>query len=336
MKLDNCVLEITHVVARPPSLTAPEREWIDARDRGTIPNNLYHFYCLTDYFSFDRAPRFLNDPDRLLFSFLGALAWGILESLGEAHALVDSIRSDQGKGYTPVKRIQGEEYDAEALTRQRRSFRYLIVNLFAALDQLAEVVSIFFHGDIKDLTVGRASFTVLRGLARSPFAPVGVIVSPKEARFQDIHTVLVEELEASGEEEQWFELLHLYRNKLAHLGTPMFPVMAFPDGDGEFYSFTPRRWPLFHQSELRRTGEVPAEPKAIEAYVKLNYVHQDVVSYSHGALSRVQRLIDRMFHVLNGTYIEFKEFDLNGSALRSLKDKKEHSSFRAFDESGSA
>jgi hypothetical protein len=110
----------------------------------------------------------------------------------------------------------------------------------------------------------------------------------------------------------------------------MFPIMAFQDEQADFYSFTPRRWPLFFQSELNRTGELPPDPKAFRIYATQNYVHQDIASYSRAVLSRVQRLIDRAFGVLNATYIDFKDFDLNLSALCSLKEKTDQPSFRAF------
>jgi len=330
MKLDDFDLKITHVVARSPSPDAPEREWTEARDRSLIPKHLYRFYCLADYFGFDRAPRFLDDTDRLLFSFLRALVFGIRESFEESHSLVNGISADQGKGYSSRKRMRGEEYDREADLRQRRSFRYLIVNLFSILDQFAEVVSVFFHGDIEGLTVGRASFADLRAFARGPFKPAGIIVSPKEAHFQELHTVLVEELEVTGNAEQWFELFHLYRNKLAHLGSPMFEIFAFPDEQGEVYWFAPNRWPLFPRSELRPAGETPSDPMAIENYVKDNYVHQDIVSYSEGLLDRVDRLIDRGFQLMCATYSNFRDFNLNESALRSLKEKTQRYSFRSF------
>ncbi len=330
MKLEDCVLETNAVVVRPPSPGAPEREWTEARDRSQIPEHLYRFYCLAEYFGFDRAPKFLDDPERILFSFLAGLVRGIRESFEEAHSLVASIRADKGKRYSPVKELNREPYDREADERQRRSFRYLIVCLSGALDQFAEVVSILFHGDIEGLTVGRASFAELRAIARAPFAPAGKIISPKEARFEQLHQVLVAELETEGDEAQWFDLLHLYRNKLAHLGSSMFPIVAFHDRKGVFYSFTPNRWPLFHQSEITFGGASRPDPRSIEAYARDNYVHQDLVSYAESLSARVLRLIDCGFQLLCATYSDFKDFELNASALRSLKTKRQQYQFRSF------
>jgi hypothetical protein len=330
MKLDDCVLDATVAVGRSPSPTAPESEWTEARDKSLIPEHLYRFYCRADYFGYDRAPRFLDDSDRMLFSFLAGLARGIRESFEEAHSLVASIRADEGKGYSPVKELNREPYDRAADIRQRRAFRHLIVSLSGALDQFAEIVSIFFHGDIEGLTVGRASFAELRGFARTPFVPAVPIVSPKEARFEQLHRVLTEELQGTGDDALWFELLHLYRNKLAHLGSPMFPIVSFHDKRGIFSSFTPNRWPLFHQTELAPAGTTTPDPRAMENYAKANYVHQNIVSYCEGLLARVSGLVERGFEVLCSTYADFKDFDLNTSALRSLKNKRQQYQFRCF------
>ena len=329
MKLKDCILDIDRVVMRPPMINSPDPDWIQAHDDKIIPENVYRFYCLADYFSLDKVPKFLNDQNRLLFSFLHYLLLGILHSFEEAYELVVTIRDVQGKGYSPAKRIKGETWDPDADKRQSRSLRYLIVTLTSTLDQFAEVVSIFFHGDIPDLTVGRSSFTVLRDFARSPFIPAATIVTPKEHRFEELHAVLVEELEVKGTEVQWFELLNLYRNKLAHLGTPMFPISVLHDDKGQFYSFLPNRWPIFHESSI----SLPHESRKSDdpgKYAKENLIHQDVVEYSERLLDKVYILIDRCFTVLCTTYKEFRDFDLNESALKSLQDKITQYSFKHF------
>lgn len=332
MKIDDCILEAEYVASRSPTRHTPEQEWVDANKKSTVPEFVYRFYCLADYFSFDKAPRFLNDPRRILFSFLAALIRGTLESFDEAHSLVETIQNDQGKGYSPLKKLRGEKWDPEADTRQRRSFRYLIVSLASILDQFAEVVSIFFHGDVKGLTVGRASFMELRKFARDPFVLTGTIVTPKQACFQEIHTILVDELETTGDDQHWIELFYLYRNKLAHLGSPMFPIISFCDSEGTYYAFSPNRWPLFHQSEIKQVemASDKSNPKTIEFYAKSNYVHQDIVSYSIGLLARVDSLINRSFEVLCATYNDFKEFQFNESAFCSLKDKEQQYLFKFF------
>ncbi|MEW6360328.1 MAG: hypothetical protein AB1696_28600 [Planctomycetota bacterium] len=330
MKLDQLNLDVTHGVCRSPVRTEPEWEWVAARDAMVIPEQLYRFYCRANYFSFDRAPQFLNDPERFLFSFLAGVIVGMRESFEEAHELLAQIGNEQGKGFSPIKKLRGEDFDRKADIRQRRAFRYLIVSLSSILDQFAETVSLLFHGDIKTLTVGRAMFSSLRQLAQSPYSPSGPVVSPKEARFEELHAVLVQELDATGNESDWFELFSLYRNKLAHLGSPMFQHMLFSDGKGEFYAFAPNRWPLFHQTMLSRAGEHEKDSGSLEEYVRENYIHQDLVEYSRSLLARVTRLINRGFEVLCTAYDDFSGFQLNERALRSLNEKKEQYGFRAF------
>lgn len=55
-----------------------------------------------------------------------------------------------------------------------------------------------------------------------------------------------------------------------------------------------------------------------------------IVSYSESLLVRVERLIDRGFGLMCATCNDFKEFDLNEAALRSLKEKKQRYPFRSF------
>ncbi len=334
MKLTNCILNIDMVAMLPPVRTSPRPDWQLAHDNKVIPENVYRFYCCCDYFSLDKTPKFFDDKDRFLFSFLHNTLEGIRLAFTEANDLIKVIKDAQGKGYSPFKGVKNETWDPNADERQSRSVRYLIVLMSGVLDQLAEVVSMFFHGDIPKLTVGRASFTVLREFARHPFSPKTKIVTPKEYRFGELHAVLVEVVETSGSDKQWFELLKLYRNKLAHLGTSMFPIARFHDDKGEFYSFLPNQFPIFHESVISFSNEAKNEPMEVQdnaEYAKENYIHQDVVEYSEKLLEKVYIVIDRCFKVLCSTYIDFKSFDLNESALKSLKDKKSKYNFRYFD-----
>jgi hypothetical protein len=334
MKLTNCILDIDRVVMRPPLRSSPDPDWQHAYNNKAIPENVYRFYCCADYFSLDKTPKFLDDKDRLLFSFLHNILEGIRHSFEETNELVAIIIDTQGKGYSPIKRIKNETWDSHADEQQLRSVRYLILLMNGVLDHLSEVVSIFFHGDIPELTVGRASFATLRDFARHPFSSQTTIVTPKAHRCEELHTVLVETIEASGPETQWFELLKLYRNKLAHLGTSMFPILRLHDDKGQFYSFLPNRFPIFHESQISFPDKSQTKKSSVQdnaEYFKKNYIHQDIVEYSERLLKKVNIVTDRCFKVLCSTYIEFKSFDLNKSALKSLKSKKTKYNFIYFD-----
>jgi hypothetical protein len=334
MKLTDCILDIDMGVIRQPVRSSPHSDWQLAHEEGIIPRNVYKFYCCADYFSLDKAPKFLNDNDRLLFSFLHNILRGIRDSFIEANDLVNIIKDAQGKGYSPIKKLKKETWDSNADKRQYRSIRYLIVQMYGLLDQLAEVVSLFFHGDIPGLTVGRAEFSVLRKFARETFSFSDIIVTPKEHWFNELHSVLVDTIETHGSEEQWFELLKLYRNKMAHLGTSMFPILRLHDDEGEFYSFLPNRFPIFHETRISFQDKPQTEPSRVQdniEYIKRNHIHQDFVEYSESLLKKIYTVIDRCFEVLCITYNEFKSFDLNESALKSLKGKKSKCTFKCFD-----
>jgi hypothetical protein len=328
LRIEDCVLDITEVVSRPLVHRAPEDDWVAARDHGYIPEYLYRFYCTADYFSIDRAPPFLDDPERLLFSFLGGLTLGIRDSLKEARELADLIRELRGTGYSPIKEMMRQEWNREADVRERRSFRYLIVALAGALDQFAEVAGLFFHGEIEGLTVGRAMFPKLREFSRRSLVTPAFITTPKKARVADLHNVLSRHLNRTGDEASWYELFQLYRNKLAHLGSGVFDVAVLRDNRNELYSFTPNRWPLFHRSQIRSAGS--ANDSNLGAYLRENYVHQDTVDLAAGFLERIAMLLDDSFRVLCRVYTEFRDFEPHASALRSLMDKEETYQFRGF------
>ncbi len=194
MKLDDCVLEASKIAMRSPIHNKPEPEWLDAKKKQVIPEHVYRFYCFANYFSIDKAPKFLNDPKRILFSFLHSMLRALRDAFVEAHRLKDQLFIDSELIYTPTKKEKGEKWDPEAGRRNRRSFRYLILNVSSILDQFSEVVSILFHGDIEGITVGRASFKNLISLVDEQFKPQSNIITPKEAKFQEIHKILVKEI----------------------------------------------------------------------------------------------------------------------------------------------
>jgi hypothetical protein len=326
MRAEDCNLNPNAVLMRPLRPNAPEREWVESREHSRIPESLFRFYCLAEYFGLDRSPRYLADNERILFSFLKGMVDGIRDSLDEAEALLTDIRADEGKGYSPAKEARREEWDREADTRQRRNFRNLVVALAGALDQKAEVVALLLPGQIPGLAAGRASFekiaAAVETLRRSP----PLVISPQAARREELIRAIEIDLRVDGTAAEWFELFRLYRNKLAHLGSGAFQTIALHDHGGTIFSFTPRRWPLFHQSEVRVGGT----EGSIAEYVKENYIDQDMVSYAHGLHARVVQLIGRSFAVLCAAYNEFKEFELNTSALESLRENARRYSFRSF------
>lgn len=333
MKLHDCVLEITKVISHPLVIERPEDDWVAARDRGIIPKALFRFYCCADYFSLSCAPRFLTDDDRILFSFLAGLTRGIRDSFDEAADLLGRIHAHQDHEYSPLKKLQGQDWDAKASIQKLRCFKYLIVNLSGALDQFAEIVSLFFYGDIEGLTVGRASFKTLNGLLQRPLPKATDIVSPQEHHFSRLHSVLSKEVVGHGAEVSWLKLFYLYRNKLAHLGSFMFPQISFHDRSGNFYAFIPNQWPCILEQHMKPAGTQAGESShSVQQFAEKFLVHQDIVEYSEGLVKRVRHLLDQGFGLLCDTYKEFRDFDPHPKVLKSLQKKSKSYAFRYFED----
>jgi hypothetical protein len=252
------MLNVAGVVGAPLVITRPEPDWLAARDSGRLPTNIFSFYEAANFFSIDGAPRFLDDDDKWLFSFLTAPARGIRECLDEAHELVEEIRKSHNQKYTPAKRIKGQQYDRSAAGRQTRDFKYLVVNLASALDQFAEIVSLLFTKEIVRVTCGRASFVDVKKFVISPWIGASGIVSPKKYYLEKLHAKLSSEVLAKGVESGWIDLFYLYRNKLAHLGNLMLDQIELHDKSGEFFTFLPRNWPQPHRGRIKaRTSSKP-------------------------------------------------------------------------------
>jgi hypothetical protein len=331
MKLNNQMLNVAGVVSAPLVVTRPEPDWLTARDSGRLPRNVFSLYEAAGFFSLNGAPRFLDDDDKWLFSFLTALVRGTRECLDEAHRLVEEIRKSHGLKYTPIKRVKGEPYDRDAAERQTRDFKYLIINLASALDQFAEIASLLFTGEIDRVTCGHASFVDVKRFASAPWVNTQGIVSPKKYYLEKLHMHLSSEVVSSGPESEWIDLFYLYRNKLAHLGNFMFDKIGLHDSKEEFFTFLPRKWPLPHRSRIKMgAGSKPKDPNAFQKYVRNGFIHVDITEYSERLVDRIKRLLDSGFGVLTEAYVAFRDFDLNVRALNELRKQSESYAFKFF------
>ena|SRR2546428_810594 len=96
MRLQNCILDIDRVVAAPSLLSsAPEQDWLDARNSGSIPPSLFALYCRADYLSFGSAPKFLADSQSIIFSYFAMLLRSLKDLLIEAQGLAVKFLKDQ-------------------------------------------------------------------------------------------------------------------------------------------------------------------------------------------------------------------------------------------------
>lgn len=328
MRLQDCDLDVTAIVTRPLVKTEPEEEWVEARNVGAIPPALYRYYSGAKSFSFRSSPRFLADSEKILFPYVGTLARGILESLCQAEELVKDILDAHEKTYTPLKKAKGKSWDRKAGERALRSFKYLVVELNGALDQFAEIVAIYFYGEILNLCPGRTSFEDLRKFAMCPLNQTSSIVSPRFPLVEKLYSFLALEIVGEGQEKEWYELMLLYRNKLAHLGNAMFVRMSFPKKGGDMFSFLPNRWPLIFEAGVTTPGE--RSEGTVGEFALENLVHQDMVEYSRGLVDRVRHVLNGGFDVLCEAHSAFADYEVNRDILSSIKKHTRAYEFRAF------
>ncbi|MBX9659609.1 MAG: hypothetical protein K2X00_13660 [Nitrospiraceae bacterium] len=329
MRLQDCDLDVTGIVTRPLVKGEPEEEWVEAKTAGVIPPALYYYYSEAKFFSFRSSPRFLADTGKILFPYVGALARGILESLRQAEELTKDILDAHEKAYTPLKKAKGKSWDPKASERALRCFKYLVVELNGALDQFAEIVAIYFHGEDLKLSPGRTSFEDLRKFVLAPLKQTKVIISPRFPLVQKLHSSLAIEIVGKGQEKEWYELMLLYRNKLAHLGNAMFVRMSFPEKGGDMFSFLPNRWPLIFETEITTPGEHSEGTAGEFALERL--VHQDIIEYSQGLVDRVQHVLDCGFLVICEAHRAYADYDVDCGVLRSIKKHSRAYEFRAFE-----
>ncbi|MDF0676397.1 MAG: hypothetical protein P0120_18990 [Nitrospira sp.] len=190
MSLQECDLDTVGLLTNPLVIKDHECIWTTARENKTVPEPLYRFYCVANYFSYSSAPRFLSDKSGTLFPYLENLGRGIRDSFEETEELFRSIQNDHAKSYSPAKKVKKETWDPMAAHQVRRSFRNLVVVLTGILDQFAEVSAIFFYGEMADIKVGRASFTEFMSFAKNPFPSTPIISSPRQAFIQKLHVSL--------------------------------------------------------------------------------------------------------------------------------------------------
>lgn len=332
MRLQNCVLDVDKIITRPLVIERAESDWVRAHDEGLIPDALFRFYCIANYFSFRQAPLYLRDDRNILFTYLGSVTRGILDAMEEAHDLLGKIREYHERSYTPAKRQRGEEWDPKAHTKEIHSFKYLIMNLSGALDMFSEVVALFLTGEIEGLTVGRASFTTITRFVGNPLPARTGVVSPKRHYGEILYAGLRPLVISPNPEREWLDLFYLYRNKMAHLGNFMFRRMSFHDRDVNFYSFLPNQWPLIPEEEIQPGTTPPDANRRIREYCERCLVHQDVIEYSRLLVRRITDLLERGFNVLCGTYEAFRELPLNQDALDALGTASQSYAFLYFEE----
>src|ERR1700740_2728305 len=136
MRPEGCILDGNFFVSAPLEKTEPEEEWVRALDSGSITTELYEFYRKAHYVSFGSAPKFLADPDNVLFSYFGMMLRSLMEAHVDSAERLRSFIDDQKIAYDAGKKMRGETWDPGADVRARRHFRGLLIALQSNLDAL--------------------------------------------------------------------------------------------------------------------------------------------------------------------------------------------------------
>lgn len=331
MQLDECDFSKIQAVSMAPfRRNAPEEEWVNARDEGSIPSMLYELYVRANFLSFGASPNFLSDGEKTLFSYFSLVLRAVQESLVEGHEEAASFSAARELVYDPGKLRAGERWEKNASKRARRHFRDLLTALQTALDSLSEVIAIFFPGCIKGLEVGRSQFSKIETWVRGPDPTVSMIASPSEFYLKELYDALKPVILASPPETDWLPMMRLLRNKSSHLGQTLFRLVGLPRaGDGRFFDFMPRQWPFLWESLITPVGQPPST-RPLPQLLGDTLVHQDIVTYSVGLLAKVKILVTVAATVLSKAYEQFKDLPLHQSALDQLKGNFEKHNFENF------
>lgn len=332
MKLQACEQDISHVVLKAsPLIDRAESKWKDARETGTIPEGLFRFYVNANYFSPDSCPRYFNDQDRVLFSYLGGLTDATRQCLVETAESQEEIKDSETILSLAFKDRAAQRRHPEAEDRQRKAARSLILSLFSSLDLLSEVIAVFFPGKISGLTVGRAQFfRLLQWFDEPGKTDSRGLVTPIEFHLNELWNKLSPLLVLGNPEHDWVSLLVLFRNKLAHLGRFSSMDFRLHDEQGVFYAFLPRKWPFIWQRYLRWDTKAEQEGASIFEFIEETCIHIDLIELVEGLVRRALEVLETAYSELTTCYDIVKELESNREALRQLVTSSKSCEFRSF------
>lgn len=141
------------------------------RDSGTVPFALFDLYRRADYLSFVSEPKFLADPEHVLFSYFGMLLRSAMESFVDSQEQLQSFIDEQKQSYDAGKKIRGESWDPSADVRARRHFRNFLIalqtSLILSLTLSHSSLRVGFRGFPSDALTFRASKCGLNALSRN-------------------------------------------------------------------------------------------------------------------------------------------------------------------------
>lgn len=318
MRLEDCVLEGLSAGINPSAFKGPSESWMESIKNGFVPKNVYNFYSNTDYFAINKVPKYLHDPEKLLYVYIKYCLEGIKSNFEEAFNQKELIFKYEDEKYNPLKEFKREKWDKDASKKQQRCFQYLLLNLSGILDQFSEIVSILFFGIDNNLNPGCTDFIDILKIRIHKEESNCLIIAPKKKLLIDIRETISKDLSSEGEEKGWFDLFKLYRNKLTHIGGTLC-VIACHDTDGKFFTFLQRSWPYFFEQDIDESiyNKHLKNDDFKENVLKI-FIHQDIVSYSNSLYEKIFLIIDHSFEKLTMAYQLLQNFEYNQDTFNAL------------------
>ncbi len=321
MKLNECEYDAAAVVTGAYIRTAPQPFWVEARDKEIIPKSLFLLYYSADYCSIEKSPPYLADEERLLFTYFGIILNALLNSIIESNELYDSICAIDKNLYNPLKKRKGETWDDDAPNKQWRYLKSFILELYSSLDLLAELISLLFPNIVPRNSLGKSMYSnVYAWLKNNRNNLNDTLVNPIMGQAKTLYDALVKEHVENDPEEHWYELLRLFRNKLAHLGSPTLRKLVLHDKDGNFYRFLPKIWPFIWEKDIKLPGESDGseEKVGLDFFEKI-FIHEDILSFCKNSRIKIFDYLELALSILNDSYGILKVMPLNSVALEQLK-----------------
>jgi hypothetical protein len=114
--------------------------------------------------------------------------------------------------------------------------------------------------------------------------------------------------------------MRMLRNKVAHLGQPVFRQVGLHDEDFRFHAFVPRQWPFIWEKHMKpHDPNTPIDRTVLPKLFREILVHQDIISYAGGLRAKVLKVIGSGVSVVGSAYSGFGSFGVNQAAIAELQ-----------------
>ncbi|PYT64082.1 MAG: hypothetical protein DMG35_01605 [Acidobacteria bacterium] len=325
------MLSIDVAVFAPVVRNQPEDCWVEARNSGAIPPEIYGLYQRAGFLSFGSGSRFLGDDENILFSYFSMTLNCLMEMLTDAKEQLAEFVKDHNLTYDLGKKARGEPWEPAASTRAQRHLRDLLIALHASLDTVADLIALFLTGRIPRLRVGRAQFFQIENWLAQPLNLSAMVATPYDSHLADLYGALKPLVLPGPPEQDWLPLMRMLRNKGAHLGQRIFRQVGLHDTDLRFHVFLPREWPYIWEKHMKpHDPNVKADPTLMPKLLQETLINQDILTFTRCLHGKVKEIVSVCARVANTMYAAFENFAVNQTALAELERSSEAYEFEYF------